>query len=58
MCDQSITNIKLKGLFRGVRGAVRLGYEAKSEPIQKIKYVRFSSVRLMLKKNQNQTDPI
>jgi len=34
---------------RGVRGAVRLDYEAKSEPIQKIKYVWFSSVQLMLK---------
>jgi len=32
--------------YRGVRGAVRLGHEAKSEPIQKIKYVRFGSVRL------------
>jgi len=37
---------------RGVRGVVRLGYEAKSEPIQKIKHVRFGSVRLVLKKSE------
>jgi len=34
---------------RGVCGAIRLGYEAKLEPIQKIKYVWFGLVRLVLK---------